>query len=234
MTASAPEHFDVMPRRIARTLGAFLTALVLASAGFLTTAVIGPTAANAHDVLVHVGGEIDAADPTQITLTLGFNNVPVNVGGEVQAYTLDGTALSLGELKYAGRQVHQVIEVPEMNETITVHWRVVSSDGHPISDSLAFEVREVASGTEFAFVDLPDPLPGIATDGESAASPDTTETTDSNGAENDTGAQEHDPTVMAMFLGGAVLVVGAAVFIAVIGSRKRREAIAREALQGDE
>lgn len=45
---------------------------------------------------------------------------------------------------------------------------------------------------------------------------------------------DHDPTVLVMFIGGAILVVIAVVFTALYGSRKRREAIKRESEAGDE
>src|SRR5690625_3296457 len=118
--------------------------LVLAAfaAAVLALFVAVPQAAHAHDELVGYSIQADTATGAAKSMTLSFNNVPIEVGGEITVVTADDIDLTDGEPQYAGRDVVQnfVDELPEGMSAVT--WRIVSSDGHPISGAFALVVEE--------------------------------------------------------------------------------------------
>lgn len=126
------------PRR--RTLPAVLAAAFLAAAALLVPAL--PAAA--HDELIGTDPAADAvleALPAQITLSYSAD-VLTDAGATVIEVTdAAGTSLTDGAPKASGAEVTQALAGPASG-TVTVAWRVVSSDGHPIDGEFAFSVPE--------------------------------------------------------------------------------------------
>lgn len=119
-------------------LRATLTALVLGLAALI--ACVPATPANAHDVLLESsiveGSELDVA-PSEWTLR--FNNEVLNVGSEAALVGPDGATITLGQPAFDRDRV--TFTVPALAKgDYTANWRVVSSDGHPISGSIPFTV----------------------------------------------------------------------------------------------
>lgn len=127
---------SLAPRR--RTLPAVLASALLAAAVLLVPA----APASAHDELVSTDPSADAvldALPPQITLTFSAE-VLTDAGATVVEVTdASGASLTAGDPEPAGAEVTQAL-TGAASGAVTVKWRVVSSDGHPIDGSFAFTV----------------------------------------------------------------------------------------------
>ncbi len=116
------------------------------------------TPASAHDELI---GSTPAADaqidalPAELQLT--FSGVLMDEPGATQLVVTDaaGTALAAGDPVLDGTRLTQPL-AGSASGTVTVLWRVVSSDGHPVSGEFSFTVGDgsvAPTGTQT-------PLPG--------------------------------------------------------------------------
>lgn len=180
------------PRR--RTLPAVLTTVLLAAAALLVPAL--PAAA--HDELIGTDPASDAVLetlPEQITLSYSAD-VLTDAGATVIEVTdAAGTSLTDGVPEVSGSEVTQALAGPASG-TVTVQWRVVSSDGHPVSG-------------EYAFVA-----------GDPAAAPDPAESSEPAAAPDDESAS---PALWIGIGAGAVVLVGALAVVVVAASRRRTE-----------
>jgi len=101
-------------------------------------------AASAHDELLSsdpAPDEIAGTTPDAITLTL--SDAPSTEPGAAQFAVYDEACANVadGEPVVEGNTVSQAISGPVAG-AVLVQWRVVSSDGHPISDEFTFSVGE--------------------------------------------------------------------------------------------
>lgn len=122
---------------------AIATLIVLFLAAAL--AVIGPLPAGAHDSLLSAdpaAGSVLAAPPATITLTFSaaikadLSQVAITVGGTSHTVTPTVTGSTL-----SGRVPEALLSAPVgPAEVWKVGYRIVSSDGHPISGLLEFTV----------------------------------------------------------------------------------------------
>lgn len=175
------------PRRLA-ALGVAL--------GLLTTAIALP--AVAHDELVAsdpaAGSTIEQL-PGEITLT--FSGVLIDEAGANRVSVTDaaGTELAEGEPVLDGTEVTQSLAGSSQGP-ITVVWRVVSSDGHPVSG-------------EYSFVA-----------GDADAAPATPTADDAASAEG----TEDEGLPAGLWIGIAVALLAAvvAVVVAVVAASRRR------------
>lgn len=110
----------------------------------LSAAVVlfGATApAAAHDQLLDSnpapGERVDTA-PEQIELT--YTAPLITIGAVVVVVDAEGHNWSSGEAQLDGDLVVQPLEAPLPEGSYQVRWRVVSGDGHPISDVFTFGV----------------------------------------------------------------------------------------------
>lgn len=104
----------------------------------------GASPALAHDELIGTdpaGGAVLASPPTSLTLT--FSGILLDEEGATEVAVLDASGASLtdGDPVLDGVRVTQAL-TGEGSGTVTVQWRVVSSDGHPISGEYAFSVGD--------------------------------------------------------------------------------------------
>lgn len=137
-----------------------LLAAVLA--GFALALVGGP--AFAHDELIGstpaAGSQVDEL-PTEIVMT--FSGVLLDESGATEVVVTDasGTSLVAGDPVLDGTKLTQPLEGSATGE-VTVIWRVVSSDGHPVSDQFTFTVAGSggAGGETAAPIATASPLPG--------------------------------------------------------------------------
>lgn len=126
-----------------------LSLIIAVLAAFAIALVASP--AWAHDELVGsdpaAGSQIDEL-PAEITLT--FSAVLMNETGATEVVVTDATGadLTAGDPTLDGTRVIQPVS-GDVAGVVTVIWRVVSSDGHPISDTFSFTVGNggVAPGT---------------------------------------------------------------------------------------
>ncbi len=118
----------------------------------------------AHDELIGsspaAGAQIDAL-PSEIVLT--FSGVLLDEPGATEVVVTDASGASLvaSDPVIDGTKLTQPLAGTASGE-VTVIWRVVSSDGHPVSDTFAFSVGSGAGGGAATPVATatPTPLPG--------------------------------------------------------------------------
>ena len=128
---------NTTPRPLVRALIAAATSVLLAAGGLLAA-----SPASAHDELVSSDPAAEAAIdalPEQLTLTFSGELATDPGATELAVTDAAGTSLADGEPSVEGTVVTQALAgaAPGL---ITVLWKVVSSDGHPISGKLAFTV----------------------------------------------------------------------------------------------
>jgi methionine-rich copper-binding protein CopC len=210
----------------------------------------GALPASAHDYLVSsspaAGSTVDAP-PTEVTLT--FSDVILDLGAaggagadastgstssaggssvvQVTGPDAAGTHFETGCATNAGRAVSVPVALGGSGQ-YTVTWRVVSADGHPVSDSIAFAYRAPAGAT--ASAGTPDG-PGCAAAEEGAAGSGAASSGGAGGSEpsaadaggatgQDEGVAPYLGVIVGMGIGIVVLAAAAVVLIVVTGRRK--------------
>jgi methionine-rich copper-binding protein CopC len=191
---------------------AALVAVILVAFAVLA---VPASPALAHDELIGSdpapGAEVDAL-PTALTLTFS-GAIATDAGASVVEVTdAEGTSLTDGEPSAQDNVLTQPL-VGEASGAVKVLWKVVSSDGHPISGELSFTVAGAPMPSE-----SPDPLP-TPTDGASNPVESPEPTTEPTAAPI---AAKTDPT--PWIIGGIVLLlVGIGALVYSLASRSRRE-----------
>jgi methionine-rich copper-binding protein CopC len=181
--------------------------------------------AQAHDELLGsdpaANATIDAL-PGQLTLTFSAKIAADEGASVVEVTDAAGTALTAGTPTVRDNVVTQPLS-GEASGAVTVLWKVVSSDGHPISGEFAFTVTSAPTPTaEPTETTEPTPTP---TAGPSETATPTPTVTGEPAASDVSNAL---PWVIAGLL--ALALVGAVVYLLV--SRSRREKALAEAAQG--
>lgn len=160
--------------------------------------------ASAHDQLISSNPAIDAqltTAPAQVTLR--FSADVLDTGAAIIVVDADGKDHVSGAVAIDGPDVSAALgELPVGG--YQVRWRVVSSDGHPISGIVPFTVGDAA----------PLPLPTAAAP---AADPEAAPVQTQADAENSTAER-----MVAVGLIGAVLAVGVFVLITLLRRRSAR------------
>lgn len=195
-------------RRLPHALAAILLSL--------SAAVFVASPASAHDELLETDPAADAsvdALPAEITLT--FSGLISTEAGanEIAVTDASGTSLVDGEPAVSDTVVTQKLQ-GEASGAVTVLWKVVSSDGHPISGQYSFTVAGA-----------PTPTPTPTTSPTETASPTQpaqtpAETTTPTAAPSEN-ASSND--VWPWVVGGLIVLAVAAALIYLWTSRARRE-----------
>lgn len=208
------------PRRLRAGLAAILLTLVAT----LGAAVVVASPASAHDELLSSDPAADAtvdALPAQITLT--FSGLISTEAGANQIAVTDASGASLvdGAPVVSDTVVTQKL-TGEASGALTVLWKVVSSDGHPISGEYSFTVTGAST-----------PTPTPTTSATPSASPTEAAQTPTETAtppvapEADASSNDVWPWVI-----GAVIVLAiAGALIYLLTSRGRRERALAKARQ---
>lgn len=128
------------PRAWSRRLGGAVAIAAVALAGVL----LATTPAAAHDQLVTTDpadGTTVQALPAQITLTFNEDVLPDAGATIVDVTDAAGATVAQGAPAVAGATVTQQLSSPaDPNGAYSVAWKVVSSDGHPVSGTFSFTV----------------------------------------------------------------------------------------------
>jgi len=116
-----------------------LAVVALVVIALVVVAIVRPGPAYAHASLV----ASDPSDqstveslPTSVTLTF---DEPVE-SAHVAVLAPDGTDLTVGDAQSVDVRVEQPLAAGTLQGTYTVSFRVVSHDGHPVTDTLHFDV----------------------------------------------------------------------------------------------
>jgi methionine-rich copper-binding protein CopC len=190
---SSPRSASQQPAGRRRRIVAAAASLLLAAAGVV--AVAGP--ASAHDQLISTNpadGSTLAKLPSQVTLTFGELVLNTDGGTQVKVTDAAGKTISSGPTVVRDNVVSQAV-AGTATGTVTVLWRVVSEDGHPVSGEFSFTVQ--GAGTTLSPVTTSSPSPTAAPAPASSATP------------------------VLWVIGGIVLVVVVVIVIAVLATRRR-------------
>ncbi|MFT4210717.1 MAG: copper resistance protein CopC [Microbacterium sp.] len=166
----------------------------------------GAQSASAHDELISTDpadGSTVAVLPAQISLTFGEPPLDESGGTVVEVTDAAGTVLNDGAATQDDNVITQEL-TPGATGVISVLWRVVSDDGHPVSGGFSFTVAEATTST---------PTP-------------TTETVSATPTATTSPADDDDVSALPWVIGGALLVV-VIVVIVLMGARagqRRRDA----------
>ena len=191
-----------------RTAGAVLAAVLLAVAAAVGVA----SPAQAHDQIISTSpsedGHVDTA-PAEVSMV--YTDSLIEVGAVVLVMDDDEKDWADGPVALDGPNATQAIKAGMPDGVYQVRWRVVSSDGHPISGVYDFAVgtatltadtgTETASNTQATA----DPAAAGPDEGTASGAPSTTRTVSS--------------TVVIGLLGA---IAGIAVFGGVLWFRSRR------------
>lgn len=178
--------------------------------------VLAPAPASAHDVLTGSSpedGQTLEELPEEVVLT--FNNAPLE-SGEGNAVVVTGpdgeSTYEEGDLTFDGTDVSVGLTPLDEAGEYSIDYRVVSSDGHPIQESISFSVTEEA--IEAAAPDEPE-----ETEAEEDAAE--AEEVDEPAEADEAAAEEADdeggvsPVALVIIAAVAVVAIGAIVFVAV-------------------
>ncbi|SFS02833.1 hypothetical protein SAMN04487846_1611 [Microbacterium sp. cf046] len=196
------------PRSLGRALTAAAAALLLAGAGLLVA-----SPASAHDELVSSDPAADSsldALPAELTLTFSGELATDPGATELQVTDASGASLADGEPVVDGTTVTQPLS-GAASGAVTVLWKVVSSDGHPISGEFGFTVAEAPP--------TPTPTPTETTTPTETPTPEPTPTPTETIAPVDSGAAAV-PWILLGVL--AVAVLGAVTYLLVSRARRRK------------
>ncbi|WP_017590332.1 copper resistance CopC family protein [Nocardiopsis ganjiahuensis] len=190
-------------------------------APFAAALLLAPAPAFAHDVLTGSNPkDEETLDTVPEEVVLTFNNSPME-GGSGSAVVVtgpDGEEHQEGDLTFDGTDVSVGLAPLAEAGEYSIAFRVVSSDGHPIQDTLTFSVTEDAVAAAAPEEPEEDPAGAEEEAGENA------ETVDESpaAAEEDPAAQESG-TSPVMVLAGIVVAVAAigAVVLVVVRMRNR-------------
>ena len=191
--------------RIRRPLPVLLTLLLTAIAVLLPA-----LPASAHDQLLSsdpaAGASLDAL-PAEVRLS--FSAALLSDAGSTVVQVTDeaGTLLSAGDPQVDQNVVTQPLS-GDAAGTVTVEWRVVSSDGHPISETFTFTVTGAAA---------PSPTASAPESAAPSPTPEPSETPLVT-AEVDDDAQSPLPWI----IGGVVMLGALGAVIALLGARARQ------------
>lgn len=120
-----------------------LTSLLLG----LLLSVVGASPAAAHDTIEGsnpADGATVATVPASVTLT--FDEQPQNFAPVIQVTGPDGTDWADGTPTVAGTDVSVPVKSGAPAGAYTVAYRIVSSDGHPVTGELTFTAEAAAAG----------------------------------------------------------------------------------------
>lgn len=181
-------------------------------------ALLWAPAAAAHDDLVGsdpAPGSTVAALPAQVTLT--FSGAVLAEPGTAMVAVADatGSPLQVGDPVVSGAVVTQAL-TGAVSGPVTVQWRVVSADGHPISGEFGFVVAAPAPSPSSTTAPAPSttgPAPSAATAGP---------------ADADEGAAAVDGDaggvpLYAWLIGGAAVLLAIAVVVWLLATRSRQQ-----------
>lgn len=143
-------------KKVLQTVLLFLTVIAISFFGSISPAV-------AHDALVDSDPKDGAVlEELPAEITLSFNNEIWNEPGsyEIEITDPNNGVLTLGETLITGETVTQSIEPGQAaSGTLSVKWRVTSSDSHPISGEFSFEISGGTSNSDDSEVtDEPQPI----------------------------------------------------------------------------
>lgn len=196
----------------------------------------GPLPARAHDALVQSSPAADSvvtSTPTEVSMTYSGELFDASSSVAVEVIDSSGANVAAAAPVVTDTTVTQPVEPVTASGVVTVRWRVVSSDGHPISGEYAFMVDVPVAPSPPS-----EPEPSVtatASDGPEL-SPATSPTTRPN--TTDTVADAQDPQngigLPLLVTGAGVVVLGVAALVLLLTGRWRRQQVKQQTDTVDE
>lgn len=121
------------------------TRTLVATAALAAASLLGATPASAHDELISTNpadGSTLTQAPASLELTYSGDIMDVDGANQVRVTNAAGDSVTDGEPEIDGAVVTQDLATAAADDTYTVTWRVVSSDGHPIQGTFTYTVGE--------------------------------------------------------------------------------------------
>src|SRR5690625_1559376 len=202
-----------------RSLRVVLVALGLLAMGAITT-----TAAYAHDSLIDStpeDGEALQDAPSEVELVFS-GNIGTDFA-QISVMSADGTDHADGEPVIEGDTLTQPVSGVTEGE-YEIGFRIVSSDGHPVEDTLTFSVQSAADGgeeTTGATEETDQPQPGAGATTEQAE-PGEDATQDTTPAAGSATSQSDDQGPMPWAIGVLVAILVVIGIVGLLIRRKRR------------
>ncbi|MCW2166303.1 hypothetical protein B0I12_003475 [Microbacterium hydrothermale] len=203
-----------------------------AAAGIAVTALSlmfvlpGSPPARAHDALVQSSPAADSvvsATPAEVSMTYSGEVFDASSAIAVEVIDSSGANVALTPPVVADTTVTQAVKPVTSPGVVTVRWRVVSSDGHPISGEYAFTVDAPVTPTASA---EPDPSATTGAPSSSEQSPAISSTPEQS-ATADAVAEVEEPRsgigLPLLVTGVAVVILGAAALVLFSSGRRRRQ-----------
>lgn len=203
-----------------RSLRRLIGVAALAAAPVAGLALYAAPAAVAHDQLVSSTPADGATVDAPLTaVELMFSNAISTEFAQVAVTDADGAEHQDGDPEVVGDTLTQAVrELPD--GAYTIAWRVVSSDGHPISGTIAFTVAgagpAVPAETPSEAASSPSSPP--SSQGEPSAPP-SDETTPAAGSSS-SDDEGLGSTATVLLIAGGALVVAVLAFVAAGGRRR--------------
>ena len=211
---SAGPHLTRRTHRMSR--GARVGRLALLVAASAALVVVPAMPASAHNYLVASSpaeGEVVTEQPGVVSLETNAELLDVEGGAVIQVQGPDGRYYGDGCAEVVGISAEMVAQLGTPG-AYTVTWRVVSTDGHPISGTWTFDWQPAAgvalgdgSPEPVACGDVAERTPGAATD-----KPTDEPTDEADGEPTDEPADASSGTALldALWIAGGVLLAAVA------------------------
>jgi len=219
-----PDRLDrVMSHRVHKRLSAPVSALVAALLVAFAVVLATASPAQAHDELL---GSDPAADssldalPAQLTLTFSAEIADDEGASVVEVTDAAGTTLTAGAPVVSDNVLTQPL-AGEASGAVTVLWKVVSSDGHPISGELSFTV----AGS-------PSPTPTASPTPSETATAAPTETVEPTPTATSVPVSDDAPNAWPWVIAGLLALALVAAVVYLLVSRSRREKALADGAQG--
>ncbi|GAB3153252.1 copper resistance protein CopC [Microbacterium neimengense] len=193
-----------------RALVATLATLLLAAGGVA----LGAAPAFAHDELVSsdpASGSTVETLPAALTLTFSGDLLSDASTTVIQVTDAAGASLADGAPSVSGNVVTQALTGSASGQ-IAVAWRVVSSDGHPISGEFAFTSNAAPIATP-----TPTETPEATPAASAAPEPEMTAFTEQ------APASEESAPVWPWIVGAVVVLIAIALVVWLLGARARQQ-----------
>lgn len=144
---AAPAGSRLLRLRAGRGPVTRLVAAAVILMGCVGAQVVSSVPAWAHDTLVASNPRDGAVlDRAPSAIVLQFDQPVGRRFGRVVVSGPDGATYQDGQLQVSGSTVRQHLRALGPAGTYRIAWRVVSADGHPVSDTLAFRLRSAGPG----------------------------------------------------------------------------------------
>lgn len=218
-----PDWTPVRPQRRKRVVAAVVAlAMLLTAVGGTAAVVLSATSASAHDQLLSADPEDGAAlDEPVEEITLTFSADVIADGTQVRVTPPDGEPVD-AEISVDGTDVIADLGEQAAGGDYAVEWRVVSSDGHPITGELGYTVADQPAAAEMT----DEPVPAASAEAELeesgdleglGAAPEPSESTPAEESSDEAG------TMPVLYGAALVLMIGVAVALLMRSRRRLHE-----------